>query len=247
MCIFTGALFISVQKEKHSKCPSTGEGMDRVKSVSLQSITTQQQRHGELRQASVWTTPYLYAEQQKSPHTLRLRVYGNSRKGHTKRRPVVSGLGVRTAQGLSLCRVMEVFYSWTGLHDSANLLNVTVNLEVCEVHLDRTKKSTWEDVEISWGPCHTVNLYAMLAESGTDSACELVEDWKDQTRTRRDTRRLCSQYKDGQKVSPSKNPFLHESPESDHAERTAHQGSPSPCPTPLFHWTQFCISYLPSF
>lgn len=70
MCIFTGALFISVKKEKHSKCPSTGEGMDTVKSVSLQSITTQQQRRGEPRQASVWTTPHLYAEQQKSPHTL---------------------------------------------------------------------------------------------------------------------------------------------------------------------------------
>lgn len=82
-------------------------------------------------------TPLRGATEKPTYYTL--RVYGNSRKGHTKRRPVVSGLGVRTAQGLSLCRVMEVFYSWTGLHDSANLLNVTVNLEVCEVHLDRTK------------------------------------------------------------------------------------------------------------
>ena len=184
MCIFTGALFISVKKEKHSKCPSTGEGMDTVKSVSLQSITTQQQRRGEPRQASVWTTPHLYAEQQKSPHTRRLRVYGNSRKGHTKRRPVVSGLGVRTAQGLSLCRVMEVFYSWTGCHDSANLLNVTVNLEVCEVHLDRTKNIPLRGCGNLLRSVSHCELVGHVSRVRRGQACELVKEWRKQIRAR---------------------------------------------------------------
>lgn len=106
MCTFTGALFLSVKKEKHS-CPLIGEGHGEV--CILTERHTQQQRRGEPRQASVWTTPDLHVEQQESPHTLRLQEYGTSRKGQTKRRPVVSGLGVRTAQGLGLCRVMEVF------------------------------------------------------------------------------------------------------------------------------------------
>lgn len=41
---------------------------------------TQQQRRGEPSQASVWTTPDLYAEQQESPHALRLQDYGKSRQ-----------------------------------------------------------------------------------------------------------------------------------------------------------------------
>lgn len=37
MCIFTGAFFISVKKEKHSKYPPPGEGMNTVKPVSLRA------------------------------------------------------------------------------------------------------------------------------------------------------------------------------------------------------------------
>lgn len=102
MCIFTGALFISVKKEKHSKCPPPSEGMNTVKPVSsFTSIISQQQRCGERRQATVWKTQ-TFMQGNRKAHIFHACTYmEKSSKGHTKR-PVVSGPGIRMAQGLSL-------------------------------------------------------------------------------------------------------------------------------------------------
>lgn len=130
MCIFTGALFLSIKKEKHSKCPPPSEGMNTVKPVSLRA-SSPSSRGVESRDRPRSGQPQTFMRSNRKAHILyACRYMEKSRKGRTKRRPVVSGPGVRTAQGFSLCRVMEVFSSWTGLPDSANSLTVTVNLEV---------------------------------------------------------------------------------------------------------------------
>ena len=79
MCIFTGALFISVKKEKHSKCPPPSEGMNTVKPVSLRASSPSSRgvESGDRPQSG---RPRPLCGVTEKPHTPRLHVYGKIQK-----------------------------------------------------------------------------------------------------------------------------------------------------------------------